>query len=304
MLAVLAVTLVVGLATGLGTLPFFFGRGVGRRLYDTILGAGAGLMLAAATLGLLNAALHGEEIAEAFHGSTLARLALVLVGLLLGLLSVSVMDRWIPHVHARGHGDHLHGDHLHQDSGAVHAHSHDEHPAHVHGHADASGPLAGLVVDPAARRADLLLRRAGMLVGALAIHRIPEGLAIGAAYAIGSGQRLGMVLAIAIGAQNICEGVVMSAPLRHAGLSAFNTLVRTAATGLLLPLAAVAGFAAGRALFDWIPGALAFAAGALLYVAFNEVIPESHSHGNERYATFGLAVGLSAVVTLQTLLGH
>ena len=89
-----------GLATGLGAFPFFFLRRLPRRAYDGILGLGAGLMLAAATLGLLAEAL---ERLRPPGGLSLPHLAKVVSGFLLGVIVAALMDRLIPHRHAGGH---------------------------------------------------------------------------------------------------------------------------------------------------------------------------------------------------------
>src|SRR6478609_9274017 len=91
---------VSGLATSLGALPFVFVRELPRRAYDGILGLGAGLMLAAATLGLLTEAVHDVRSAG---GLDLGKLALVVIGFIVGVVLASIMDRFIPHHHAGGH---------------------------------------------------------------------------------------------------------------------------------------------------------------------------------------------------------
>src|SRR5262245_35925716 len=95
---------VSGLCTSLGALPFVFVRELPRRAYDGILGLGAGLMLAAATLGLLSEAVHDVRTPA---GLDLERLALVVVGFVVGVAIASIMDRFIPHHHAGGHHQHL-----------------------------------------------------------------------------------------------------------------------------------------------------------------------------------------------------
>ena len=75
------------------------------------------------------------------------------------------------------------------------------------------------------------------MVGALSLHRIPEGLAIGAGFAVPGASRIGIILAIAVGVQNACEGIVMSAPLRASGVSPRRGFVIVALTGLTIPIA-------------------------------------------------------------------
>jgi len=249
-----------GLATALGALPFLFLRELPRRVYDGLLGLGAGLMLAAATLGLL-----AEALAD--HGGG-RPLGLVVGGFAAGVLLAVAMDRLIPHRHAKGHHAHL-GHGPHDDH-------HDPHDAEA--------------------------RRGLAVVGALTLHRLPEGLAIGAGFAAGgSASHLGLLLAFAVGAQNAIEGAVMAAPLRQGGIGAGRSLSIVTLTGLVVPLAALAGFTlsgVGAAL----PFILALAGGALIYITSNEIIPESHSHGHEGTASFGVTVGFLATMVLQAIL--
>src|SRR5262249_25868158 len=146
--------------------------------------------------------------------------------------------------------------------------------------------------------------RQGLLIsGAMTIHRLPEGFAIGAGFAGGGSRSLGWVLAIAVAFQNACEGAVMGAPLRHAGWSRARVLGAVTPTGLATPIAALAGYALGASLAGALPFFLALAAGALIYLISNEIIPETHSHGNEGLATLGLVCGFVITVTVIALGG-
>jgi len=263
----LAATL-TGFATAAGVLPFAFLREVTRRAYDALLGLCAGLMLAAATLVLLPEALHG---ARGAGGVDVAGLMLVLAGFAAGVALLFLMDRLIPHTHAGGH-------HLHMEGEGEHDHCH--HPT----------------VDAKARHSGLLV------LGAMTLHRLPEGFAIGAGFAAG-GRELGVMLAVAIALQNCVEGVVMAAPLKRGGLSLARIVTLVALTGAAVPLAALAGFVLSG-VTGVLPFALALAAGALIYLTCNEIIPESHSHGNERTATFGVLTGFVAIILLHLFVGH
>lgn len=265
--ALIAATL-TGLATGLGALPFLFVRELPRRAYDGILGLGAGLMLAAATLGLLGEALSGVRSSET--GVDGGRLALVVAGFAVGVAIAATMDRLIPHRHARGHHQHL-----------GHKPGHDHHDRHP----DAADPWRGYAI-----------------VGALSIHRVPEGLAIGAGFAAVEHARLGLLLAIAVGLQNACEGIVMAAPLRRGGVAAGRTALIITLTGLATPLAAVAGGLLAGQTAPTMPFILALAAGTLIYVTSNEIIPESHSHGFEGTASSGVVAGFLLTMVLGALL--
>jgi ZIP family zinc transporter len=255
-----------GLATSLGALPFVFLRTLPRRTYDGILGLGAGLMLAAATLGLL-----GEAVAGVNQGGVLhvGHLALIVSGFVVGVGLAAAMDRLIPHQHAGGHHQHL-----------GHAPGHD-----VHDHEPAGGA-----------------RRAYSMVGALSVHRIPEGLAIGAGFAAPGSGHLGIILAIAVGVQNVCEGIVMAAPLRQHGVSAWRGFAVVGLTGLVIPAAAVVGQMLAGAALATMPFVLALAGGTLIYVTSNEIIPESHSHGNEGTASAGLVTGFLLTMVLEAVL--
>jgi len=251
---------IAGLATGMGALPLFFYDTLPRRAYDALLGACAGLMLSAATLGLLG---HALEAVRDGGAVSVPQLCAVAFGFLTGAGLLFALDRYLPHLHAGGHPHHAHE----QGKGDPDAH-----------------------------------RQAMMVIGAMTLHRIPEGFAIGAGFAHG-GTSLGMLLTVAVCFQNACEGIAMSAPLRKAGVARGKAFALVTSTGLALPIAALGG-----ALLSvhpaTLPFLLALAAGALIYVVSNEIIPESHSHGNEGTATLGLVLGFLAIVILQALTGH
>jgi ZIP family zinc transporter len=260
---------VSGLATSLGALPFVFVRSIPRRAYDGILGLGAGLMLAAATMGLLSEAVHDVRIEGSLD---LGRLGLVVLGFVVGVAIAAVMDRFIPHHHAGGHHQHL----GHEPGHDVH----DRHEKHPQGEA----------------------RRGYAVVGALTLHRVPEGLAIGAGFAVPGSSHLGLLLAIAVGVQNVCEGLVMAAPLRAGGVSGRKGLMIVATTGLVIPAAAVLGDALAGLAASAMPFILALAGGTLIYITSNEIIPESHSHGHEGTASTGVVTGFLLTMVLQAIL--
>ncbi|MGI8708955.1 MAG: ZIP family metal transporter [Actinomycetota bacterium] len=140
-------------------------------------------------------------------------------------------------------------------------------------------------------------RRAALLLSALTIHNVPEGMAVGVSFAAG-GLELGIPIALAIGIQNIPEGFAAGAPLLTVPGKRRKAAALAAATGAVEPPAAFAAFTAVRVL---LPFALAFAAGAMLYVVADELIPESHAKGNERFATLSLIVGFMLMLTLDNL---
>jgi len=263
--AALLAAVMTGLATVLGAVPFAFVRELPRRLYDGILGLGAGLMLAAATLGLLGEALRDVRADGELN---VARLLWVLLGFGSGIVLAAAMDRLIPHRHAGGHHQHI-----------GHEPGHDVHD-----------------------RYDREARRGYAVVGALTLHRVPEGLAIGAGFAMGGPSHLGLMLAIAVGLQNVCEGIVMAAPLRQGGVSPMRGLFVVGLAGLATPAATLIGFWTAELASRSMPFLLALAAGTLIYITSNEIIPESHSHGYEGTASAGVAFGFALTLVLRAVL--
>jgi zinc transporter, ZIP family len=145
-------------------------------------------------------------------------------------------------------------------------------------------------------------QRATLLLGALTLHNIPEGLAVGVAFAAG-GTELGVPVAVAIGVQNVPEGFAAAAPLVAAKASLWTAVGFAAATGLVEPPAAILGYLVADSAAVALPVALAFAAGAMIYVVVDEMLPESRERGNEREATGGFVVGFVVMMLLDNALG-
>jgi zinc transporter, ZIP family len=144
--------------------------------------------------------------------------------------------------------------------------------------------------------------RGALLLAALTIHNVPEGAAVGIAFAAG-GTDLGIPLALAIGIQNIPEGFAAAAPLLGAGMPARMAAGIAALTGCVEPPAALAAFAAFELGSALLPFGLAFAAGAMLYVIVDELIPESQGRGNERLGSVGFLVGFALMLSLDNAFG-
>ncbi|HEY0876197.1 MAG TPA: ZIP family metal transporter [Vicinamibacterales bacterium] len=151
--------------------------------------------------------------------------------------------------------------------------------------------------------------RSALLVIAITLHNIPEGLAIGVSFgAAGLGlanATLGaaVALAIGIGLQNAPEGTAIAMPLRGDGMSRFRAWWYGQLSAAVEPLAAVVGAAGVMMMRPILPYALAFAAGAMIYVVVEEVIPESQSGGNADSATLAAMVGFVIMMTLDVALG-
>lgn len=144
--------------------------------------------------------------------------------------------------------------------------------------------------------------RATMLLSALTLHNVPEGLAVGVAFAAG-GAELGIPVAVAIGVQNIPEGFAAAAPLLAAGAPRGRAVGFAALSGAVEPPAALAAVGAAQVTAALLPFGLGFAAGAMLYVIVDELIPESHARGFEREASYALLVGFALMLALDTQLG-
>jgi ZIP family zinc transporter len=148
-----------------------------------------------------------------------------------------------------------------------------------------------------------------LLVLAITLHNIPEGLAIGVAFgAVAAGYEsatLGaaMALAIGIGIQNCPEGTAIAVPLRREGLSRAKAWWYGQLSAAVEPVAAVIGALAVTMMRPMLPYALAFAAGAMIFVVVEEVIPESQSGGHSDLATLGAMVGFAVMMTLDVALG-
>ncbi|WP_371820265.1 ZIP family metal transporter [Verticiella alkaliphila] len=146
------------------------------------------------------------------------------------------------------------------------------------------------------------LRRAWLFVFAIALHNLPEGLAIGVAFAGTTGPQAS-ALTTGIAIQDVPEGLVVALALVSAGYSRVFSVVLAAATGLVEPLGAVLGatiIGVSEALLPW---GLGIAAGAMLFVISHEIIPESHRKGHEVSATVGLMIGFVLMMMLDTALG-
>lgn len=152
-------------------------------------------------------------------------------------------------------------------------------------------------------------RRTTLLVTAITLHNIPEGLAVGVAFGaaaarIPSASFAGAVaLAIGIGIQNLPEGLAVSMPLRREGLSRGMSFWYGQLSATVEPVAGVLGAALVLAAMPVLPYALAFAAGAMIYVVVEELVPESQRGGNTDLATLGAMAGFAVMMVLDVGLG-
>jgi len=144
------------------------------------------------------------------------------------------------------------------------------------------------------------LSKVWLFVLAITIHNFPEGLAVGVSF--GSGDvAAGFVIAAAIGLQNMPEGLAVALPLVREGYSRQKSLLYATLTGLVEPLGGLLGVALISIFQPFLPWGLSFAAGAMLFIVSDEIIPESHRKGFEREATFGLVVGFVIMMLLDCM---
>lgn len=151
--------------------------------------------------------------------------------------------------------------------------------------------------------------RSILLVSAITLHNIPEGLAVGVSFGalgttIGTASfSAAVALALGIGIQNFPEGVSVAVPLRREGFSRRKAFVYGQFSGMVEPIAGVIGAAAVLTMEPILPYALAFAAGAMIFVVVEELIPESQLHGNTDLSTLGLLLGFTIMMILDVAFG-
>jgi len=142
-------------------------------------------------------------------------------------------------------------------------------------------------------------RRAFLLTGAISLHNLPEGAAVGIAFA-GGGTELGIALALAILAHNIPEGLAVALPMRAMGMGMGKTIWWTTVTGLIEVAGALIAYFVGTSIEGLLPWGLAFAAGAMMYVVVDEMVPAAHARQGERatVAFLGAFLAMAAVIEL------
>ncbi|MGC8971822.1 MAG: ZIP family metal transporter [bacterium] len=152
-------------------------------------------------------------------------------------------------------------------------------------------------------------RRTTLLVLAVTLHNIPEGLAVGVAFGASAiklssaSLASAVTLAIGIGLQNFPEGLAVSMPLRREGLSTFKSFWYGQLSGIVEPIAGVIGAWAVLIARPLLPYALAFAAGAMIYVVVEELIPEAQKSGETDFPTIGAMMGFAIMMLLDVALG-
>ena len=143
-----------------------------------------------------------------------------------------------------------------------------------------------------------------LLFLAMTLHNIPEGMAVGIAFA-GAGNHLlpAMILSIGIGIQNFPEGAIVSMPLKSEGASKGKAFLYGTLSGIVEPIAAIITIVLTNAIVPVLPYILAFAAGAMIYVVVEELIPESQAGDHSNIGTVGVAIGFVIMMILDVALG-
>ncbi|MEE9339883.1 MAG: ZIP family metal transporter [Methylococcaceae bacterium] len=243
-------SLLAGLATGLGASLVIILKDIPERLFNTLLGAAAGVMLAATAFSLL---VPGIDFGNELWPDK--GLWVVSAGMLIGAFFLHFADKNLPH--------------LHFDS------------------------------VPNANKESL--QKIWLFIVAITIHNFPEGMTIGVSF--GSGDiKNGIVLAIAIALQNIPEGLAVALPLVGLGYNKWKAVGIATLTGLVEPIGSLLGVTMVTIFSSFLPIAMGFAAGAMMFVITEEIIPETHAKGRSRYATFSLIVGFIIMMVLDNLL--
>jgi ZIP family zinc transporter len=144
--------------------------------------------------------------------------------------------------------------------------------------------------------------RIWLFVFAIAVHNLPEGMAIGVSFSQAD-MSVGLPLTTAIALQDIPEGLAVALALRSAGFAPGFSVLVAIATGLLEPLGALLGVGLSSGMALAYPAGLGLAAGAMIFVVSHEVIPETHRNGHQTPATLGLMAGFALMMVLDTTLG-
>ncbi len=147
------------------------------------------------------------------------------------------------------------------------------------------------------------IKKVSLFIFAVTIHNFPEGISVGVVFGAGNLDNHGTIMAMAIGLQNLPEGLAVALPLIALGYNKWKAVLVATLTGLMEPIGGIMG-ATMVALFGQVlPVAMGFAGGAMLFVISEEIIPQTHNNGTSRTATFSLMVGFIIMMVMEHLLG-
>ena len=261
------------LVTAIGSGLVFFFNSSNRKLLDISLGFTGGVMIAASFWSLLSPSIEYVEMQKEMGLTKMPSWLAPTIGFFFGALFLFALDKIIPHLHMFDKKNHAEG-------------------------------------------FNTKWQKTILLVLAIAMHNIPEGLAVGVAFgAIVSPEILNnlngdiftlgsaVALAIGIGIQNFPEGIAVSMPMRRQGVSKLKSFWYGQLSAIVEPIAAVVGAVAVTFFTPLLPYAMAFAAGAMIFVVVEEVIPETQQDDYTDIATLGFILGFIVMMTLDVSLG-
>lgn len=261
---------IAGLSTAIGALPVLFTTEISRRTLDISLGFAAGVMIAASAFSLLVPALEMET----------GGVYIVCFGFLMGGIFIHTFETLLPLE-----------DWIKGPKGLE---------KYVESEFTEIGDLKSTENGPPPFNKDKLVA-IWLFVMAITVHNFPEGLAVGVAFGTGD-ISTGIVVALAIGMQNIPEGSAVAFPLIREGYSKRYVFGIALATGLVEPIAGAIGVISVTYAVVFLPLGMAFAAGAMIFVVADEVIPDSHSLGHARHSTFGVIFGFTLMMFLDNVI--
>ena len=242
-------SILAGLATGVGALPVLFYKHITHKTLNTMLGAAAGVMLAATAFSLIVPGIQaGNELWPGYG------VYVVAVGIMVGAGFLVLADQWLPYEKYLQPGESF-------DS----------------------------------------LRKVWLFIAAVSLHNLPEGGAVGVSFGAGDWHN-GVALATAVALQNIPEGLAVAMPLVALGYRREQAVLIATLTGLIEPIGGVLGVIMASAFLPLMPIGMAFAAGAMLFVISDDIIPETQSRGKARYATFAMMGGFILMMILDNLM--
>ena len=246
---VLLTALGVGGATVIGAIIGFLFKKISHTFSDIVLSFAAGVMLAAAVLGLI--------VPSVEHGGKFG-LVITVAGVFAGAVCLNFIDKLVPHLHK----------------------------------------MVGTDIEDHNNRN---LNKVLLFVTAIAIHNLPEGIAAGVGFG-SENTAEALLIAGGIALQNIPEGMVIIGPMLASGIKPSKTFIIAMMTGLVEVVGTLIGYFAVSVSAVILPFALAFAGGTMLYVISDEMIPETHAHGNERGATYSLLAGFALMLAMDYFL--
>ncbi len=249
--------------TALGASLVFSFKNISKKVFNGLLGFSAGVMIAASFWSLLSPSI---DLAEELGFISWIPAT---IGFLAGGLFLMIVDKYLPHIH---------------------------------------------IMSKKAEGMESSWRRSVLLVLAITLHNIPEGLAVGVAFgyaasafdsSIAATAAIGgaIALTIGIGLQNFPEGAAVSVPLRREGMSRKKSFLIGQYSGIVEPIAGVVGALLALSMRAALPYTLSFAAGAMIYVVIEELIPESQMLETTKIATIGAMIGFAVMMTLDVALG-